>query len=101
MDQQGIKLDLDQDRIRTILKEAYEVCKDLLEADFYLTREEFVAKIDPYLNSNRISTVVGLHLQSYKYPELVIEVDLRRKKMISRLANKKVQVHLNRFLTKL
>ena len=96
-----IKLDLDRDRIKAVLKEAYEVCQDTLVASFDIGCDVFVSRIDPYLDCNRISTVVGLHLPSRKYPELVIEIDLRRKKIIARMTNDRVRTHLNRFLTKL
>lgn len=96
-----IELDLDRDRIRTILKEAYSVSKDILETEFSITNEEFVSKITPYLDSNRISTVVSLNLPSEKYPELVIEINIRKKKLIARMGNNKLRIELNRFLTKL
>ena len=96
-----IELDLDRERIKAILKEAYSVSKDILETEFTLTYEEFVSKIKPYLDSNRISSIVSLSLPSRKYPELIIEVNIRRKKLIARMKNDKLRIELNRFLTKL
>jgi hypothetical protein len=96
-----IQLDLDRNRIRTILGEAYSVCKDTLETEFDISCDEFVSKIDPFLESNRVSTRVRLNLPSYKYPELFIEVDIRKKKLIARMAQDRMRIHLNRFLTKL
>lgn len=97
----GIYLDLDRDRIRTILREAYQACRENLETEFNITADQFVSKIDPYLNSNRISIPVTLDLPSRKYAELKIEVDLRRKSVIARMLNKKMRVHLNHYLTQL
>lgn len=96
-----IQLDLDRNRIKTILQEAYTVCKDTLGTEFDITCEEFVSKIDPFLDSNRVSTIVRLNLPSYKYPELVIEVDIRKKRLIARMAQDRMRIHLNRFITKL
>jgi len=98
---EDIFLDIDRDRIKSILSEAYEHCKLMLSEEFFNTREEFVNKIDPYLDSNRVSVVLTLDLPSRNYPELKIEVDLRRKSVIARMANKKKRVFLNRYLTKL
>jgi hypothetical protein len=73
----------------------------MLQIEFNITAEQFVSKIDPYLDSNRISIPVTLDLPSRKYPELKIEVNLRRKSVIARMYNKVVRVNLNRYLTKL
>jgi hypothetical protein len=96
-----IFLDLDRDRIRTVLRETYNVGKDILGADFQITVDDFVSKIEPFLDSNRVSTIVLLHLPSRKHPELKIEVNLRKKSVIARMFNKFKRVELNRFLTKL
>jgi len=96
-----IELDLDRNRIKTILKEAYSVSKDVLQTDFDVSCEDFISKINPYLDSNRVSMVVSLRLPSRNYPELIIEVNIRRKKMIARMGNDKLRIELNRFLTKL
>ena len=96
-----IELDLDRDRIKSILFEVYNVCIDILGVKFFITAEEFVSKISPFLNSNRVSIPVLLNLPCSKYPELNIEVDIRKKKVIARMANKKLRILLNRYLTKL
>jgi hypothetical protein len=96
-----IFLDLDRDRIKTVLLETYSVCKDTLETDFLITAEQFQSKINPYLDSNRISIPVSLSLPSRKYPELMIEVSLRNKSVIARMHNRDMRIHLNRYLTQL
>ena len=97
----SIYIDLDRDRIRTVLRETYNVGKDILGADFLITSDDFVSKIEPFLDSNRVSTAVFLHLPSRKHPELKIEVNLRKKSVIARMFNTYKRVELNRFLTKL
>ena len=69
--------------------------------EFNVTQDEFVSKIDPYLDSNRVSTVVPIQLPSWKHPELKIEVNLRRRSVFVRMGNRDKQALLNRFLTKL
>jgi len=96
-----IELDLDRDRIKTILREAYKICGDILGVAFDITEDAFVSKINPYLDSNRVTTPVLLGLPSYSYPDMKIEVDIRRKKIIARMDNRKKRIFLNRYLTKL
>jgi hypothetical protein len=96
-----IEIDLDRDRIKTILSEAYTVCQDVLGVSFNITREEFVLRASPYLDSNRVSTEFRIGLPSYEYPELLIEINPRKRSIISRMHSKDKRVLLNRFLTKL
>jgi hypothetical protein len=100
-----IILDLDRERIRTILKESYTACEDLLGVKFEISQEEFVSKINPYLDSNRVSIPVRIDLPTRKYPGMVIEVDLRRKKVFARIPshrrNHPKQVYINRYLKSL
>ena len=82
IDEQRTVIDLDRDRIKTILLEAYRISRDYLQTEFDLTEEQFVAKIDPYLNSNRVTIPVQLNLHSRKFPGLLIEVDLQDRKSV-------------------
>lgn len=100
-DNYKIELDLDRNRIKSILHETYRVCADTLGIKFDITENEFVSKINPYLDSNRVSVSVLLGLPSHRYPEMGIEVDIRKKKIIARMANRKKRILLNRYLTKL
>jgi hypothetical protein len=97
----SINVDLDRDRIKSILLETYNVCGETLETEFNITAEDFASKVNSYLDSNRVSTPVSIFLPSKNYPELRIDVNLRQKKIIARLGNRKKQVLLNRYLTKL
>lgn len=97
-----IELDIDKDRIRSILIETYNNCRDILEVDFKISAEDFVLKIDKFLESNRVASVpVSLNLPSQKYPELIIQVNFQKKSIIARMLNKKKRILLNRYLTKL
>lgn len=97
-----IRLDLDRNRIRTVLQETYDIAKDVLQCEFNITAEEFISKVDAYLVTNRINIPVRIDLPCRKFPGLVIEVDLRRAKVFSRIPsharNHPKQVLLNRFL---
>ncbi len=97
----AIRLDLDRNRIKEVVREAYEFCALNLNTEFNLTADEFVSKIDPYLDSNRVSTMVQINLPSRKYPELLLEIDLRRRSLIARMSNRDTRIKLNRFLTEL
>lgn len=96
-----IELDLDRNRIKTVLSETYSICEDMLGVQFNITVEEFVKKINIFLDSNRVSTPVLLNLPSRQYPELKIEVDPRKKSVRARMVQKKKRIFLNRYLTKL
>lgn len=96
-----IELDLDRDRIKFVLKEAYRTCQDMLSIDFDMSLDTFVSQINKFLESNRVSLPVSLPLPSKKYPDLHIEIDLRQKSVIARMSNRKKRIYINRFLTKL
>ena len=95
-----IELDIDRDRIKTIVSEAYVHCKEILGAEFE-PLPGFLQKMEPYLSSNRISTSITLELPSRKCPDLRLEVDIRRKSVFARTHMKSKQVLLNRYLTQL
>ena len=97
-----IELDIDRNRIKDILLETYRICQDILEAEFKISSEDFVSKVDKFLSCNRIASVpVRLNLPAQKYPELVIEVNFQKKSVIARMFNKRKRILLNRYLTKL
>lgn len=102
MQDEGIYLDLDRNRIRSVLSETYRNCKDILDVEFDLSEEEFISGIQPYLDSNRVSTPVLIGLPSQRYPGMCIEVDLRRAKVFARIPSRKrvhrKQAELNHFL---
>jgi hypothetical protein len=83
------------------LLETYNTCKDTLEVDFSITAEEFISKINPYMDSNRVSIPVSIPLPSRRYPELMIEINFRKKSVIARMHNRNTRINLNRYLTHL
>ena len=99
MDAEKIVFDIDWVRVKDILAESYRGCADILGIDAYnITIEDFVSKINIYMNSNRVSIPVRIPLPSRLYPELHIEVDLRRRKVFARMASRKKQALINHFL---
>jgi len=91
-------LDLDRDRIKTVLRESYNISKDFLVTEFDISADEFVSKIDPYLDSNRVTITISLSLPSRKYPLMRIDLDPRRKKVFARLHPPSKQAQLNHML---
>ena len=85
----GIYLDLDRQRIRDVLSETYRIAAEVLETEFNITSEEFASKIEPFLGSNRVSLPVFINLPSRLYPDLKIEVNLRRQKVFARIPARK------------
>jgi hypothetical protein len=73
----------------------------MLDVEFHFTEEVFVSQIDKYLDSNRVTIPVTIALPSDKYPDLHIEVNLRKKSVIARMKNRKKRIYINRFLTQL
>lgn len=96
-----IHLDLDKDRIRTVLSETYKTCQDMLNIEFDTSEKVFVAQIDKYLDSNRVTLPVTVYLPSLRYPDLRFDVNLRKKSIIARMKHRKKRIYINRFLTKL
>lgn len=98
----NIILDIDKDRIKSILSETYITCKDILNTEFEKSQDEFVSSIMPYLDSNRVSIPVFLDLPSRKYRGMKIEVNIRLQKVFARIPsrsrNHPKQVLLNRYL---
>lgn len=93
-----IRLGLDHERIKDVLGEAYKSCSEMLGVEFLISSDQFVAMINPYIESNRVSIPVTLSLPSKQYPELKIEVNLRQKSVFARMMNRKKQAYLNKFL---
>lgn len=94
-----IVLDIDRDRIKSILSETYTICTDMLRTQFDISRDQFVAQIDPYLESNRIVHVpVFISLPSRRYPEMRIRVNIQKKKVLAFMYPKSKQVLVNRGL---
>jgi hypothetical protein len=97
-----ISLDVDRDRVRSILKEAYTICHETLNVDFEITQDQFISQIEPYLACNRIASVpIPIRLPSKRHPELIIETHIQKKSVIARMLDKNKRIHLNRFLTSL
>jgi len=100
-----LTLDLNRDRIRTVLRETYETCRTVLGTSLDISADEFVARIEPYLLSNRIALMIPLELSNSKFPGLTIEVDLKRASVFARIPsrarNHPRQVELNRYLKSL
>jgi len=96
-----LSIDLDRTRIRDILFESYNICKDVLGVDFDISQDDFVLQVNPYLDSNRITIPFQVKLPSKQFPSMVIEVNPRKKSVFARLSNKDKQILLNRYLTKL
>lgn len=91
-------LDLDRDRIKTVVLEAYNISRDFLSVEFLITAEEFISRLNPYLDSNRITIPIFLDLPSKKYPGMRLEVDLRKKSVFARFHPPKKQAILNHML---
>lgn len=102
MQKNNLFLDLDRERIRTIVSEAYTICQSTLETDFLVSVEDLLSKVNMYLDTNRISIEIRLDLPSRKYPGMVLEINLQKKKIFARIPsharNHPKQVLVNRFL---
>lgn len=94
----SIRLDLDKERIRAVLREAYSTVRDLLTVAHFETEQEFVSKADKYIESNRVSIPFTLTLGSRPYPDLVIDVDPRKCSVFARFNNRNKQAEINRYL---
>jgi hypothetical protein len=97
-EQNRIVLDLDRDRLRTVLRESYKICRDTLAVEPLILEDRFVAKLEPYLESNRVTTLVTLALPIPGHEEAILELDLRKRSAMIRMANRKLQARLNHLI---
>jgi len=91
-------IDLDRDRIRTIVREAYKISSDFLVTEFLISVDDFVDQLAPYLDSNRVTIPISLELPSKKYPGMRMDIDFRRKKVFARVHPPSKQATLNHML---
>lgn len=98
----SVYVDIDRERIRTILLETYNTVRDVLSIDIEISGDDFVQQVSPYLDSHRVSLPVFLDLPNQKYPGMKIEVNLRRAKVFARIPSRRrvhpKQAFLNRYL---
>jgi len=91
-------LDLNRNRIKSVLLEAYKICGEQLGTSFTISAEEFASKANIYLDSNRVTIPVLIDLPSLRYPGIKIELNLRRQKVFARMPYRKKQARLNHYL---
>jgi len=97
-EEEAFVLDLDRDRIHTILGAAYRTLAETLNPGFMISEDLFVDSVNKYLDSNRVAIPVQLCLPSRKYPDLKIEEDLRRRKLTARMYNAKQPAKINHLI---
>jgi len=98
-----LTLDLDRDRIRIVLRETYETCRTVLGSSLDISVDDFVAQVEPYLQSNRIAIPVTVKLPCKKFQDIDVEVNLQRAKVFIRMnqRNRRWQIELNRYMKNL
>lgn len=97
----NIYLDLDKERIRNIVGEAYDHVALVLSTKIVKTKISLLSELDAVLLSNRVSVPVFFKLGVEKAPDMVLRVDLRRREVFAMSSFKKKQAKVNQFLKSL
>lgn len=95
-----IKLDIDRDRIRSIVDEALRMTEDYL-GNYNRDRKDIMEDLDKFLNINIISTNFFINVGTTSIPDLKFRIDPRRRKILGISRFKKKVAQLNHLLRNL
>jgi hypothetical protein len=93
-----IKVDINNDRIREIVIEALRMLHEYLGGEFIFTDDDIKQKLEAILATGRITTKFYLELGSKKIPDLVLRVDPIRREVLCKSSFKKKVAKINQFL---
>jgi len=99
--EEKIQVDLDLDRIKTIILEAMRMIHEYLGGEFGRTDEEVLEHVMKVLRTGKVTTKQFVTLGSRKIPDLTLRVDPVRREVLCQSALKKRAAELNHFLSTL
>lgn len=94
----SIRVDIDKDRIRDIVKESLRIIEDYTGSTMLRTDEQILGDLEKILTTNRISTMFYIRVPIDSMSDLKLRVDPRKKKILGVSSFKKKVSKLNRFL---
>lgn len=93
-----ISLDLDRNRLREIVGEAYDHILMVLNTKIKKTKISLLSELEAILTSNRVSVPVFFKLGVESAPDMMLRVDLRRREVFAISTFKKKQAKVNQYL---
>ena len=97
----SIRTDINRDRIREIVGEAYDIIVENVGGNFLLTKESVLTHLGRILDTGMVSTQFFLSLGSVKEPDLELRVDPIRREVLCKSGRKRLAAHLNHLISTL
>jgi len=98
MEQNSIFLDIDRDRIRDIVKESLRVIREFVDGDFIKDDDQILGLVNSMLSTNRVSNQFFINVGSVKIPDLMLRVDLAKKRVLCKSTMVKKAADINHVL---
>lgn len=92
------KLDVDRDRIREVVSEAYRITREYVDGEFVCTKEQVMESLEKYLSCGLAAATFRIPLGNRHYPDMVLRVDPRRKEVALVSLYRKATGRVNRIL---
>lgn len=93
-----ISLDLNRERLREIVSEAYDHIILVLNTKVKKTKVSLLSELETIITSNRVSVPVFFKLGVESAPDMMLRVDLRRREVFALSSFKKKQARVNQYL---
>lgn len=92
------KLDVDADRLREIVSEAYRMVEEYVGSGLLVTREEVMNHLEKQLGIGIAAATFVIPIGCEKIPDLRLRVDPRRRQVHLLSVQKKRAAKMNRFM---
>jgi len=92
------RLDIDRDRIREVVSEAYRIACEFVDGGFSRTKEQVMEETEKQLACGLAAAIFRVPLGSARYPDMVLRVDPRRKEVALVSLYRKATGKVNRIL---
>jgi hypothetical protein len=91
-------VDIDRDRLREIVSEAYRMVSEHLGEQLLASRDEVMARLEAQVSSGMTSAIFVIPMASPRVPDLKLRVDPRRREVLLLSGQKKVAARMNRYM---
>lgn len=93
-----VVVDVDWDRVRTIVQEATRMIHEYVEGEYTKTSEEIMQQLEKIIATNKITTQFFINVGCKKIPDLLLRVDPVDKKVLCKSLFTKKAAAINHFL---
>jgi len=92
------KVDLDHDRLREIVSEAYRMVEEYVGSDMLTTRDAVMNHLERQLASGLTAAMFVIPFGCFKIPDLSLRVDPKRRKVHLLSRQNKQSARMNRYM---